>query len=206
MNVSYFIQLIFKLIANQLKSPIVFADEDNPKTFKTDLLGDYQNQNIRGVVTTLKQLKEFEVTQDDIKKGLANVVANTRLLGRWQVLEEEPKTISDTAHNKEGLQLVLKQISKEKYNDAHFVLGFVNDKELEDVLPLFPKEAKYYFVKPNVPRGLNAEKLRVKAMEFELIGSAYSTVKKGLKAAKKHAKDKDLIYVGGSTFVVAEVV
>lgn len=199
-------ELIFKLIANQLKSTIVFADEGTNENFKTDLLGEYQNQNINGVVTTLQQLSGFEVEKSHIKRGLVNVVKNTGLLGRWQVLEDNPKIICDTAHNKEGLQLVLNQISKEKCNTAHFVLGVVNDKDLESVLGLFPKGARYYFVKPDVPRGLNAELLRAKAKEYDLLGDVYKSVQKGLRAAKKQANGDDLIYVGGSTFVVAEVV
>jgi len=199
-------EMIFKLIANQRKSNIIFSDEKEYENHETDLLGGYQRHNIKGVLATLEQLKEFKIDPEHIRKGLLAVVSNTGLLGRWQVLAQKPTIICDTAHNKEGLKLVLKQILKQKFEELHLVLGFVNDKNLSDILPLFPQNASYYFVKPNVPRGLDAKKLKALAEGFKLKGEVYSSVKKGLEKAKTQAKNRDFIYVGGSTFVVAEVV
>lgn len=197
---------IFKLIAAQKKSEIVFTDELPAKTYKTDLRGNYQQKNIQGVVASIKKLKNLKVEDAHIKAGLKRCVDNTGLLGRWQILGKKPKIICDTAHNKEGLSLVLEQIGKLEPRQIHFVLGFVNDKALDDVLCLFPKNAEYYFVKPNVPRGLQAKDLKGRARNFGLMGETSTSVKNGLEKALSNAKDDDLIYVGGSTFVVAEVV
>ncbi len=198
--------MVFNLIANQLRSKIVFADEVEVNRFSTDLLGAYQQQNIKGVLVCLKQLQGFNIAKGHIKKGLKNVVKNTGLLGRWQVLGEKPLLICDTAHNKEGLKLVLAQIAEQKYKQLHLVLGFVDDKNLDDIIPLFPKDGMYYFVKPVVPRGLDTHKLKAIFEKNGYIGNGYDSVKKGLKRALKKANKNDFIYVGGSTFVVAEVV
>jgi len=199
-------EMIFKLIAHQLKSNIVFADVEPAVGYKTDLLGDYQQKNIAGVVATIHQLKHFNVPEETIAEGLKKVVENTGLLGRWQVLQEHPLVVCDTAHNKEGLQLVLKQVEKQSYNKLHMVLGFVNDKDVRSVLTIFPKNARYYFVRPSIPRGMDAGVLEELAQEQGLRGKKYKSVQQGLKKALKKADESDMIYVGGSTFVVAEVV
>ncbi len=186
-------------------SKIIFASDDK-KNYLTDLLGDYQKNNTKTAVTAIKQLKGFKISDNHIKKGLLNVVKNTNLLGRWQVLQDNPKVICDTAHNKEGLSYVLHQLKNEKYNKLHIVLGVVNDKKLEDVLPLFPKKAIYYFCKPNIIRGLNEKELQKIAKKFGLKGESFFSVNKAYKKAVSSAKNSDLIYVGGSTFVVAEVI
>ena len=197
---------VFKMIASQKKADILFADQENFDTYKTDLLGSYQTKNIKGVLASLDSLKGFKVSKKHITKGLLNVVSNTGLLGRWQLLGKTPDIICDIAHNKEGLSLVLNQIKKQKFAKLHIVLGFVEDKELKNMLSLFPKKARYYFVSPNIPRGFQAEKLSEVASEYDLKGNVYQTVSKGFKSAIKNAKKEDFIYVGGSTFVVAEIV
>ncbi|MGW9687300.1 bifunctional folylpolyglutamate synthase/dihydrofolate synthase [Flagellimonas sp. 2504JD1-5] len=197
---------IFKIIAAQKGSKIVFADQLPHKDYETDLLGSYQKKNMRGVVATIDELKNFEVSEDAMVQGLRNCVKNTGILGRYQILGETPKIVCDTAHNKEGLQIVLKQIADLKPKKVHFVIGFVNDKNLDEVLGLFPKQAEYYFVKPNIPRGLEAEELWNKALKFGLNGEVFNSVMNGYKAALAQAASEDVIYVGGSTFVVAEVV
>ena len=199
-------KMIFNLIAHQLKSNIVFADQEKFSGFKTDLLGEYQQKNIKGVVACIHQLKNFEVPEQAVSQGLNKVVENTGLLGRWQVLQNHPLVVCDTAHNKEGVQLVLQQIKKQSYNQLHIVLGFVNDKDVRSVLALFPKDAKYYFVRPSIPRGMDAFQLNELAQEQALKGKVFKSVEKGFKNALKNAGGKDMIYVGGSTFVVAEVV
>ena len=200
---------IFKNKARETNSEIYFASDLIAKTPKSDLIGKYQKKNKKTVLQTIKILKEkniFEISEENIKNGLLNVVKNTGLLGRWQILQEKPKIICDTAHNKHGLEVVLEQLLKEKFSQLHIVFGAVNDKELDAVLPLFPTTATYYFCKPDVPRGLETDILKEKAREFWLIGETYSSVKNALENALENASEKDLIFVGGSTFVVAEIV
>tara|TARA_Y100001001_G_scaffold48143_1_gene44040 strand:- start:22006 stop:23217 length:1212 start_codon:yes stop_codon:yes gene_type:complete len=199
-------KMIFSLIAHQLKSEIVFADEQPATGYTTDLLGEYQKKNINGVVAAISQLKGFDVPEESISKGLANVVKNTGLLGRWQILQQNPLVVCDTAHNKEGLQLVLNQVQKQTYYQLHIVLGFVSDKDVKSVLELFPKEAYYYFVRPSIPRGLDVGVLEEMAKEQGLMGEKYMSVQQGFQKALDSADEGDMIYVGGSTFVVAEVV
>ena len=199
-------KMIFTLIAHQLKSNIIFADVESAVIYETDLLGEYQQKNIKGVVACIHQLKNFDVPEKAIVAGLRKVVENTGLLGRWQELQNNPLVVCDTAHNKEGLELILKQIEKQSYNQLHIVLGFVKDKDVNSVLVLFPKDAKYYFVRPSIPRGMDAAVLQELAKELGLNGVVCKSVKNGLKKALNCADNKDMIYVGGSTFVVAEVV
>ncbi|WP_350290958.1 folylpolyglutamate synthase/dihydrofolate synthase family protein [uncultured Croceitalea sp.] len=197
---------IFNMLASQKKTSIVYADKEITELYPSDLLGKYQKKNIKGVLACLGELKGFNFTKKDISKGLLRVVKNTGLLGRWQVLGKKPTIICDTAHNKEGLTLVLEQIKLQKFDKLHMVLGFVNDKELNTVLTILPKKAKYYFVSPDVPRGLDAEKLLILAKEYGLKGNAFENVSEGLQSAIRNAKKDDFVYVGGSTFVVAEIV
>jgi dihydrofolate synthase/folylpolyglutamate synthase len=196
---------VFLTKAEAVKATIYFASED-VNNYKTDLLGDYQKKNTKTAVVAIKKLKGFQISEENIKNGLLNVVKSTNLKGRWQVLQENPKVICDTAHNKEGLAIVLNQLKKEQFKKLHFVLGVVSDKKLETVLPLFPKDAIYYFCRPNIPRGLSEGDLQEKALEFDLIGERYSSVKKAFQSALLNANQQDIIYVGGSTFVVAEII
>ena len=191
--------------AQKMNASLSFAS-DSKEVYETDLLGDYQQKNTKTAVATIQQLKGFQVSEENIKNGLLHVVKNTNLKGRWQVLQEGPKVICDTAHNKEGLQIVVQQLQKEQFTKLHIVLGVVSDKKLEDVLPLFPKSATYYFCKPNIPRGLPEDELQWKAKNFQLNGEKFSSVEKAYTAALLNANQEDTIYVGGSTFVVAEII
>lgn len=199
---------VFIAQANKKNADLTIAEDKVFDTYKTDLQGFYQQKNIKTAVQTINILKKkgFKISDKHIVKGLQNIVKNTSLLGRWQILQEKPKIICDTAHNKEGLTYVLKQLEEEHYENLHIVLGVVNDKNLEIILPMFPKKAQYYFCKPNIPRGLEATILQKEATKFNLNGTIYGTVDKALNTAKAIAKTNDLIFVGGSTFVVAEVV
>ena len=199
---------VFKDIANKNQSKIYFADQRIENTYLSDLKGNYQIHNIKTVVQTLKLLdgQGFHISDENIKKGFLNIVNNTGFKGRWQVLQECPKLICDTAHNKEGLTYVFEQLRAETFNTLHIVFGVVNDKDLDSIIPLLPKAARYYFCKPDVPRGLDAKVLQSKLALNGLIGYSYQSVNQALDAAKKHADPKDLIYVGGSTFVVAEII
>jgi dihydrofolate synthase/folylpolyglutamate synthase len=149
--------------------------------------------------------KGFAVSESHIKKGLENVQKLTGLRGRWELLSETPKTICDTAHNREGLTLVFNQLNKEPFASLHIVIGMVNDKNLEKLLDIFPKQAQYYFCKPDIPRGMDAELLAQKFYDKGINGKDYGSVTLAFEAAKKQASNDDIIFVGGSTFVVAEV-
>lgn len=197
---------VFNKIAKERGATLAFAEAIVATNYKTDLLGSYQVKNTKTAVATIKQLKGFEVTEESIQNGLLNVVKNTNLQGRWQVLQQNPTVICDTAHNTEGLTYVLSQLKKQEYKNLHIVLGVVSDKNLTTVLPLFPKKAAYYFCKPDIPRGLNAEVLQEQAVAFMLKGDVYNSVNEAYKSALQKASTNDLIYVGGSTFVVAEII
>ena len=199
---------VFVKIAQEKKALINFTEDEVVKNYKTDLLGEYQQKNVKAAVHAIKILKHkgYNISDKQIKKGLLKIIQNTGLLGRWQIINKQPLTICDTAHNKEGLTYVLKQLSEIQHETLHIVLGAVNDKDLNTILPLFPINAHYYFCKPDIPRGLDAIILQEKAANFNLKGEIYTSVKEALKNAKNKSNKDDLIFVGGSTFVVAEVV
>ncbi|MFE3872094.1 bifunctional folylpolyglutamate synthase/dihydrofolate synthase [Flavobacterium sp. ZS1P70] len=199
---------VFLAKAKECDSEIYFASDLISENYPSDLIGDYQMHNKKTVIETISILntqKEFKITPENIKSGLLAAVKNTGLQGRWQQLGQFPKVICDTAHNKNGLEIVLKQIQKEKFDDLHMVFGVVNDKDLDEILPLFPKNAFYYFCKPNIPRGLEASILQKKATMFGLKGEVYNSVTDAYQKAKQNAANSDLIFIGGSTFVVAEI-
>lgn len=171
-----------------------------------DLQGAYQKSNRLTAITALLKARELGLSISDthITLGLARVIANTGLKGRWQWLNAQ--TVCDTAHNEAGLAIVMQQLRSLNAGRLHLVIGVVADKDLSRVLPLFIKEAYYYFVKPNVPRGLEAVILAQQAREYQLIGEVYASVSEGLQAAQSAAAQGDIVFVGGSTFTVAEVV
>lgn len=199
---------VFENKAEETQSEIFFASELIQETYPSVLLGDYQVQNKKTALQSIRVLQsqnQFKISEENIKDGFWNVVKNTGLQGRWQQLGTNPKIICDTAHNKHGLEIVMKQLQREKFDVLHFVLGVVNDKDLDDVLPLFPKNANYYFCKPNIPRGLEASILAEKATNFGLNGKVFNSVTEAYVEANKNASQNDFIYIGGSTFVVAEI-
>ncbi len=169
--------------------------------------GDYQFKNIQTLFQTISILKRtFDISESSVLTGLKNIVINTGIKGRWQILNTDPLIICDTAHNKEGLEYVLRQINAIPNTGLHIVIGFVNDKDTGSILPLFPPGARYYFTRASVPRALDEKILELQARKFRLTGNSYSSVRKALRAAKKKAARSDLIFIGGSTFVVAEVI
>jgi len=170
------------------------------------LNGFYQVMNVITVLAACELLKsKFKLTIREIKAGIEKVIINTGLEGRWQIIGHAPLTICDTGHNEAGIREVVKQILRTPYDHLHFVIGFVNDKDLDGILKLLPKHGTYYFCKASIPRGLDANELKIQANEIELNGDAYPSVKAALKSARKNASRNDLVFVGGSTFVVAEV-
>ncbi|MBE7648446.1 bifunctional folylpolyglutamate synthase/dihydrofolate synthase [Tenacibaculum finnmarkense] len=198
------VEKVFIDKANECNAKIVFAS-DQDYSYKTDLLGDYQSKNVKTAVKAIRQLKDFVVSEQNIKNGLLKVVENTNLKGRWQILQQYPKVICDTAHNKEGLIYTLAQLKNEQYKNLHIVLGVVSDKDLAAILPMFPQNARYYFCKPNIIRGLSEKKLKDTAEVFNLTGDLFGSVNEAFESAKTQANSEDCIYIGGSTFVVAEI-
>ncbi|WP_435577598.1 bifunctional folylpolyglutamate synthase/dihydrofolate synthase [Gilvibacter sp.] len=199
---------VFKTAAQDVGAPIFYAEDQPFSDYTLDLKGDYQKQNSRTVLLALEQLKKrgFNVPDAAIKMGLSQVIKTTGLLGRWQQLGASPTIIADTAHNKEGLTIVLNQLKNSSYDQLHLVLGFVSDKKVADLVAMFPENARYYFCQAKIPRAMDAQELRTIFQAQERNGKVYSSVGRALGAAKRRASKTDLIYVGGSTFTVAEVV
>jgi dihydrofolate synthase/folylpolyglutamate synthase len=178
-------------------------------TYATDLLGVYQRENLATVLAALDLLQQqglFRVTEQALRQGLLQVKENTGFKGRWYQMGKRPRIICDTGHNSDGIKMVTSQLSSLGYAKLRIVLGMVDDKDVKGVLSLFPQDATYYFCKPGVPRGLDPQKLAAAAALEGLRGEVFTSVEAALRAAKKDASRNDLIFVGGSTFVVAEVV
>lgn len=202
-------EMVFKTLAKDLQSEILFADQQKlPQTYISDLKGYYQEKNKTTVLATVKVLRQrsYKISNEALATGFLNVVKNTGLQGRWQILQEEPKIICDTAHNSEGLRFAMTQLLEEPADQLHMVFGVVNDKDIIPILPLLPKNAFYYFCKPDIPRGMEASKLQEIFRIHGVGGETFGSVREALSAAKQHAAKSDVIYVGGSTFVVAEII
>ncbi len=220
---------VFNNKAHEVKAPIEFADKNfkilghsyengflktevlhrknNTKHhYELDLLGSYQLKNLLGVLNTIDilQQKGFIIEEADIVKAFKQVQKITGLQGRWQVLNTKPLIIADTGHNEDGIKEVLENLKRYEYKQLHFVLGVVNDKDISKILKLLPKNATYYFCKASIPRALDQNELADKAKKAGLAGKTYITVAEAVEKAKKQAKVNDLIFIGGSTFTVAD--
>ncbi|MCK9400624.1 MAG: bifunctional folylpolyglutamate synthase/dihydrofolate synthase [Bacteroidales bacterium] len=223
---------VFLAKAKALKSPILFADQ-NFKMIRTGLRkgsfymaastgdsipgdgvllycplsGIYQEKNIISSFQVIKLLTEsgFNIPEGAITSGYKNVIRQTGLQGRWQSLPGKPKTICDVGHNEAGIRYILEQLGQEKFDRLHWVFGLVNDKDADSILKLLPRHAVYYFCKANIPRGLEALELQQKALAYGLKGEVYQSVREAFMAARNSANSNDLVLIGGSTFVVAEV-
>ena len=193
---------IFEEYANKNNSQIYYSDTCD---FETDLKGLYQGENKNTAFTAINILKNqnWNIHQKDIQEGLKNVQKNTSLLGRWMTLSDTPLVICDTGHNEDGIKLIVEQINSTNYKDLHFVFGVVNDKSINTILKLLPKNAKYYFCQAKIPRAMNPELLYQKAKKHQLNGKIFTSVDAAVNNAKKEAHNDDLIFIGGSTFVVA---
>lgn len=227
------IREVFLEKATTLKSPIYFADQlfsarwamsekdnfheheveilknDNViQKFPFSLLGNYQLKNLACIFQVLEIIRKqgFIISDKDCRLGLEHVKENTGFRGRWQILSEKPLIISDTAHNEAGIKIVMQQLATLPKIKLHMVFGMVNDKAIENILTLLPTDAVYYFCRPNVPRGLDENTLKQAAHKQGLQGESYPSIEQALKAAKLKASEQDIIFIGGSTFVVAEVV
>ena len=171
------------------------------------LMGNYQQKNLTTVMCSLDLLRDkFDLTEDHIRDGIGKVISNTHLMGRWQILNSDPLTIADTGHNVAGITEVVRQLADMHYEKLHFVLGMVNDKDIESVLQLLPRGADYYFCKADIPRGLDANILAEKAFDMGLRGMVYESVNHAYRSAVNNARFGDIVFIGGSNFTVAEVV
>jgi len=203
-------QFVFKNAAKEKNAAILFADKASFDfiNYELDLLGLYQGKNIKTVLAVIDILKEkgFQIPESAISEGLKNVVKQTGLLGRWQILSLQPLCIADTGHNEAGIKEVLQQLATTPHQHLHFVLGMVNDKDISSILKLLPHYAQYYFCKANIPRAMEAEELKLQSALVGLMGETFSSVNEAFNSAKQNADPDDLVFIGGSTFVVAEVV
>lgn len=224
-------QLTFITRAKECSAPILFADQlyrvvdrqyvgVNQQQFTiesrldgetfaltVDLLGDYQRKNILTVLTTLDVLNGsggLTLPREAVVEGLASAAATTGLSGRWQVVDRAPLTVCDTGHNEGGLREIVAQIARQHYRKLYMVLGFVADKDLDKVLPLLPKEAHYLFTRAGIERALDEKLLAERAAAYGLLGEMLPNVTAAVKRARELASPEDMIYIGGSTFIVAE--
>jgi dihydrofolate synthase/folylpolyglutamate synthase len=174
-----------------------------------DLLGEYQQKNVITALMTLHDIRYHagvKVTEEKILPSLANAAKTTGLRGRWQKIREKPLTVCDTAHNAAGWMWIRRQIDKCTYRKLHIVLGVSGDKDISSMLELMPRDAVYYFTRASLPRALNETELMTAAAEYDLKGNTYTTVGEACEAALHEAAEDDMIYIGGSTFVVAEAI
>lgn len=196
---------IFQQIAKEKNAHLMYSEPQ--QDYATDLKGEYQKENINTTITAIEQLQEqgWSINSSNIEQGLLKIVANTQLLGRWQTLSKIPYIICDTGHNEDGIKQISQQLKNTKYEKLHFVFGTVNDKNVDGILSYLPKNACYYFCQANIARAMNAEELKNIGKAFNLNGDAFTSVKQALNNAIECANKDDLIFIGGSTFIVAEV-
>lgn len=202
---------VYKVVSYEYKSgflniELLNKNGNSKHSYSLDLQGSYQLKNILGVLSTIDVLKQkgFLIEEAFIINALKQVQKLTGLQGRWQVLSEKPLVIADTGHNEDGVKEVLQNLSRYTYKKLHVVLGMVNDKDITKILKLLPKEAEYYFCKASIPRALDENELMTQAKKIGLMGKPFKTVALALDKAKKQAKANDVVFVGGSTFTVAD--
>ena len=201
---------IFENKAKEVGAPIFFAEENNREDYpgvEYELKGIYQEKNKRTLFTTLPLLKEagYRIDEESVREGFAHVVELTGLMGRWQKLHDRPTLVCDTGHNVGGISFVVEQLRQQECHQLRIVIGMVNDKDISGVLALLPKEAIYYFTQASVNRALPADQLYELASETGLLGKAYPNVKSAVEAAIKESLPEDFIFVGGSNFIVADL-
>ena len=195
---------IFEDLATKKNAQIFYAEKGH---YTCDLKGDYQKENISTAYSAIRILEQrgWKISEDNYKNGFLNIQKNTSLLGRWTTLSTRPLTICDTGHNIDGINRIVQQLRDIDFNCLHFVIGVVNDKSIDSILELLPKKAIYYFCQAKIPRAMPAMELSKKALNVDLKGQTYRSVKDALIAAQSTANNDDLIFIGGSTFTVAEI-
>ena len=198
---------IFNKVVNKKKANILYAKMQKD-SYISDLKGTIQKENISTCISAIKQMqkKGWNISEKNIKDGIRYCIKNTQLLGRWQILQDNPTIICDIAHNIDGIKQVIKQVKERSYNKLHLIIGVNKDKSISKILTELPKDAKYYFCSAKIERSLHQKKLKEKAKEYNLFGDAYSSVNSAIKNAKKNAEKNDLILISGSTFVIAEII
>ena len=201
------IKSIFIDIANTKGSEIVFADDFIYDNYDCDLQGIYQKKNIKTVLkaSEILQQNDYKINDGHIKTGLNNVSNNTGLKGRWHVIQNKPLIICDTAHNRAALKEVVSQLISLEYSKLYFIIGFSDDKDLENISKIFPENSEYYFVKPKVDRGMDSQKVKQMFGSNNRIGIAQNSVNEAINQIKKTSSKDDVIFIGGSTFVVSEI-
>lgn len=222
------VKTVFEEQAKAVQAPLYWASEEFPtklgkRQYNSTLInceggihiyndlvcalsGNYQMENAATVLSLVERLrsKKYYITDESVYKGFSNVVLNTGLRGRWETLSQQPHVICDTGHNVAGIQFVTDQLRQTPHDRLHMVIGMVNDKDISGVLKLLPKDATYYFTKASIPRALHENELALLAEPMGLRGKTYPTVAEAMEAAKKECRPNDLVFVGGSTFIVAE--
>ena len=200
------ISTIFTDIAKSKNSQIIFADQFIYDNYDCDLKGEYQQKNIKTVLKSTEILNRvyFKINHCHIESGLNNVRKNTELSGRWQIIQYDPTIICDTAHNTAALKEVISQLLKLEYFEIHFIIGFSDDKDLRNISKIFPKESKYYFTKSNVSRGRDPIEIQNIFKQYDRDGLCYPSVNEALLHARKNSVSNDIIFIGGSTFIVAD--
>ena len=201
---------VFISKATEVNAPIYFASDEMANAILPDceMKGYYQDKNRRTVLTVIRELRRqnyFNIPDQAIVDGFAKVCHLTGIMGRWQLISENPRIICDTGHNEAGIKFVTEQLLHEKFTNLRIIIGMVSDKKIDKVLALLPKNAIYYFTKAQIPRALNEVDLQKQATEYGLCGDTYPTIEQALNKAKQDYIEGDLIFVGGSNFTVAEI-
>ena len=201
------IKSIFIDVANTKGSEIVFADDFIYDNYDCDLQGIYQKKNIKTVLKSseILQQNDYKINDGHIKTGLNNVSNNTGLKGRWQVIQNNPLIICDTAHNIVALKEVISQLIRLEYSKLYFIVGFSDDKDLDKISKIFPENSEYYFVKPKVDRGKDSQDVKQIFQSNNRIGITQNSVNEAINQIKKTSTKDDVIFIGGSTFVVSEI-
>ena len=197
---------VFKEKALNLNSKIYIASEESFEEYKTDLNGEYQKKNIKGVIKGISLLNNFKISKNDIKTGLLNVMKNTGLKGRLELIEHNPKVIVDVGHNIEAFKEIIKYLETVDYQDLKLILGFVKGKNFKNILDILPRIATYYFCKPDILRGLPVDEVLDYSKKIGLKAKKFSSVKSAYSCCLHESTKDDLIFIGGSNFVVAEII
>ncbi|WP_373723823.1 bifunctional folylpolyglutamate synthase/dihydrofolate synthase [Bacteroides heparinolyticus] len=201
---------VFQKRAGEVNAPIYFAEENGREDYpgiEYELQGFYQKKNSRTILTALPLLKEagYRLDEQSVRRGFAHVTELTGLMGRWQKLQNHPTLICDTGHNVGGITYIVEQLKQQAFHNLHIIIGMVNDKDIQGVLALLPEDAIYYFTQASVKRALPANDLQKLAESAGLKGNCYPDVPSAVRAAQEKSLPEDFIFVGGSSFIVADL-